>query len=108
VDNTWPTRVCVCVSVIGQFGVKFEVLTGTTDDDVTPCHLVGRYRRLEAAQYYLNCFNTEDFKRKISYYSFMVTNSVCVMFHVLSKRSRTFRVRYNFKHQTFNGIAQVS
>ena len=38
-----------CVSVIGQYGVKFEVLTGTTDDDVTPCHLVGRYRRLEAA-----------------------------------------------------------
>lgn len=37
-----------CVSVIGQFGVKFEVLTGTTDDIVTPCHLVGRYRRLEA------------------------------------------------------------
>lgn len=38
-----------CLSMIGQYGVKFEVLTGTTDDDVTPCHLVGRYRRLEAA-----------------------------------------------------------
>jgi len=38
-----------CVSVIGQYGVKFEVLTGTTDGDVTPCHLVGRYGRLEAA-----------------------------------------------------------
>jgi len=55
VDNTWPTQtrvcvcVCVCVSVISQFGVKFEVPTGTTDDDVTPCHLVGKYRRLEAA-----------------------------------------------------------
>lgn len=38
-----------CMSVICQFGVKFEVFTGTPDDDVTPCHLVGRYRRLEAA-----------------------------------------------------------
>jgi hypothetical protein len=37
----------------------------------------------------LNCFNTENFKRKISYYSFMVTNPVCVMFQVLSKRSKT-------------------
>jgi len=53
------------------------------------CLATTRIKQCQDTTILLNCFNTENFKRKIQYYSFMITNSVCVMFQVLSKRSRT-------------------